>query len=115
MSDKRAATQAPSRRFDFLSKGVRVELEALGLDASGLMSTATGVDSEATMLCLKGIVELSNGSACTSASYTPSHVLAAMGYDNERIQSSIRISWSHMTDDIPWDSMAERITAVQGP
>jgi len=74
----------------------------------------TGVDSEATMLCLKGLVELSNGSACTSASYTPSHVLAAMGYSDDRIQFAIRISWSHLTDEIPWAEMAKRIAAVQG-
>ena len=37
MSDQRAATQAPSKRFEFLSKGASAELEALGLDGSGLM------------------------------------------------------------------------------
>jgi len=72
-----------------------------------------GVDSEATMLCLKGLVEISNGSACTSASYTPSHVLAAMGYDEERIESAIRISWSHLTDEIPWEEIAKRISMIQ--
>jgi len=75
--------------------------------------SVTGVDSEATMLCLKGLVEISNGSACTSASYTPSHVLAAMGYNEERIESSVRISWSHLTDDIPWNSVAGRISEIQ--
>ena len=72
-----------------------------------------GVDSEATMLCLKGLVEISNGSACTSASYTPSHVLAAMGYSKERIDSAVRISWSHFTGEIPWAEMAERIAVLQ--
>src|SRR5262249_4137536 len=36
-----------------------------------------GVDSEALMLALKDVVAISNGAACTSASYAPSHVLQA--------------------------------------
>ena len=71
------------------------------------------LDSEATMLSLKGIAELSNGSACTSASYTPSHVLKAMGFDDDRIQSAIRLSWCHMTEDVPWKEIAERVAALQ--
>jgi cysteine desulfurase len=73
----------------------------------------TGVDSEATMLALKGLVEISNGSACTSASYTPSHVLQAMGYDDDRIESAVRISWSHLSERIPWGSIADRIASLQ--
>ena len=75
--------------------------------------SVTGVDSEAAILCLKGIAEISNGSACTSANYTASHVLAAMGYDENRIESAIRISWSHLTDPIPWEALATRIAALQ--
>jgi len=36
-----------------------------------------GLDSEAAMLALKGMIAISNGSACTSSNYTPSHVLKA--------------------------------------
>ena len=43
-----------------------------------------GIDSEAAILALRGIAAISNGSACTSASYEPSHVLTAMGLDDER-------------------------------
>lgn len=72
----------------------------------------TGIDSEATMLCLKGIAELSNGSACTSASYEPSHVLRSMGFDEDRINSAIRLSWCHMTEDIPWREIVDRISRL---
>jgi cysteine desulfurase len=37
------------------------------------------VDSEALMLAVRSEIAISNGSACTSASYLPSHVLKAMG------------------------------------
>jgi cysteine desulfurase len=52
-----------------------------------------GVDSEALVLTLQDSVGISTGSACTSASYTPSHVLEAMSVDREQIDGSIRFSW----------------------
>ena len=52
-----------------------------------------GIDSEAAMLALRHIVCISNGSACTSASYQPSHVLNAMDLGEERCRSALRLSW----------------------
>jgi cysteine desulfurase len=54
-------------------------------------------DSEATMLALRDVVSISNGSACTSSIYKPSHVLSAMGLTNARIESATRWSWCHLT------------------
>jgi cysteine desulfurase len=56
------------------------------------------VDSEALMLALKEYYAVSNGSACTSANYKPSHVLTAMGLSEDLIDSAIRISWGPMVD-----------------
>lgn len=52
-----------------------------------------GVNSEALMLATKDYCGISNGSACNSHSYKPSHVLTAMGLDIGRIESAVRISW----------------------
>ena len=52
-----------------------------------------GIDSEALMLSLRDQIAISNGSACTSSSYTPSHVLIAMLSHHDRIERSIRISF----------------------
>lgn len=57
-----------------------------------------GVSSEALMICTKQYCGLSNGSACTSKSYSPSYVLTAMGIPEERIENSVRISWGPATD-----------------
>jgi cysteine desulfurase len=54
-----------------------------------------GVDSEAFMMATRDTIAVSNGSACTSASYKPSHVLEAMGLAEDRISNAIRISWGH--------------------
>ena len=63
------------------------------------------IDSEAAMLACKGGVAISNGSACTSTSYTPSHVLEAMGLSEDRIEGAIRLSWCHMTPDADWQML----------
>jgi cysteine desulfurase len=56
-----------------------------------------GLDSEAVILALRDVMAISNGSACTSASYTPSHVLSAMGLDDDRRRGAIRLSWGPTT------------------
>jgi len=61
-----------------------------------------GLNSEAAMVTLKGVLALSNGSACTSTSYEPSHVLVAMGLDPDRIDSALRLSWCHLTPEVDW-------------
>ena len=72
-----------------------------------------GLDSEAVMLALKGAAAISNGSACTSHSYTPSHVLTAMNLPPGRIQGALRISWSHLTPTTNWEDLRERIAAIR--
>lgn len=61
-----------------------------------------GINSEALMLSSKKYCGISNGSACNSSSYSPSHVLSAMGLDESRIQSAVRISWG-MTSNVEND------------
>lgn len=68
-----------------------------------------GADSEAVMVALKGLVAVSNGSACTSSSYAPSHVLMAMGLDEDEVAGTVRMSWSHATGEVDWDAIAERL------
>lgn len=68
-----------------------------------------GLDSEALIISLKDLIAISNGSACTSSSYTPSHVLKAMGMTDDEANACVRISWCHMTSDVDWESVADRI------
>lgn len=68
-----------------------------------------GVDSEAIMVATKDLVAISNGSACTSSHYAPSHVLTAMGLDDDTVQGTVRLSWSHQTPSVPWAALADRL------
>lgn len=72
-----------------------------------------GLDSEALIVAIKDLVAISNGSACTSSSYTPSHVLKAMGMTDDEANSCIRISWCHMTPEVDWAAVAKRIYSLQ--
>jgi cysteine desulfurase len=68
-----------------------------------------GVDSEAAIVALKDIAAISNGSACTSQTYEPSHVLTAAALPSEQIAGALRLSWSHLTPPLDWHQIADRL------
>ena len=71
------------------------------------------VDAEAFMLTTKDLISISNGSACTSSTYEPSHVIKAMNNNENIIKGAVRISWCHLTDDkIPIDEIKERLQNI---
>ena len=72
-----------------------------------------GINSEAAMIALKETAFISNGSACTSANYSLSHVLLAMGLPEERIENALRISWSHLTPNIDWDLIIQKLSNLK--
>jgi cysteine desulfurase len=72
-----------------------------------------GLDSEALMLALKDLVAISNGSACTSSSYSPSHVLKAMGMSDDEANACVRISWCHLMPEVDWDVIVNRISGLR--
>ena len=81
---------------------------------TGAMNIAIpGLDSEAVMLALKDVVAISNGSACTSQNYTASHVLTAMGLQEEQIKGALRLSWCHLTPDPPWPAVIEALERLK--
>ena len=71
-----------------------------------------GVNSEAAIVALKGVAALSNGSACTSSSYTHSHVLKAMKVDDDVLEGALRFSWSHMTSEVDWELIVKKLSEL---
>lgn len=72
-----------------------------------------GIDSEAAIVALKDLVAVSNGSACTSQSYEPSHVLLAAGLPKDRVEGALRMSWGGMTTSVPAREIAQRLLALR--
>lgn len=99
-------------RLDFLSA-----INGLGCEINGDSERSqshvvnlriSGIDSEALMLVLRDSIAISNGSACSSETYSPSHVLLAMGLSDDEAMQSVRISWGPGIEKIP----AEIIVSV---
>jgi cysteine desulfurase len=73
-----------------------------------------GVDVDALILRLKDMVALATGSACTSASYTPSHVLTAMGLPDDVVTTALRLSWfPGQAQDLDSEALASVIAEYQ--
>ena len=71
------------------------------------------VDAEAFMLTTKDLISISNGSACTSSTYEPSHVIKAMNKNENIVKGAVRISWCHLTDNkIPVEEIKERLQNI---
>lgn len=66
------------------------------------------IESKALIVKLKDVA-ISTGSACTSASAEPSHVILALGFGEERAYSAIRISVGRFNSDDQIDTATDRI------
>lgn len=71
-----------------------------------------GVNSEAALVALRGLAAVSNGSACTSARYAPSHVLTAMGLPSQSVSGALRFSWGPETN-VEYSAVAEALGALR--
>ncbi len=104
---------------DRLEAGLLAAIPGTAVNGAGAPRVANtanvafdGVEAESLLIALdlEGIA-VSTGSACSSGSLEPSHVLRAMGLPHRRVQSSIRFSlgWTTTAEDI------ERTLAVLPP
>jgi cysteine desulfurase len=72
-----------------------------------------GIEAESLLIALdlEGFA-VSTGSACSSGTLEPSHVLRAMGFPPHRTQNSIRISLGAGNTEAEIDAFAEKLPAV---
>jgi cysteine desulfurase len=64
-----------------------------------------GYESEVLIDAWQDLVAVSNGAACTSQSYTCSHVLSAMRLPAWRRDGAIRFSWCATTEQPDWSAL----------
>ncbi|NIP87336.1 MAG: aminotransferase class V-fold PLP-dependent enzyme [Planctomycetales bacterium] len=91
------------RLFDGITSGLNdVQLNGPPLDdptvrlAGNLNLRFAYVDGEALMMSM-GALAVSSGSACTSADPEPSHVLRALGLDDDQVRGSLRFGLGRFT------------------
>jgi cysteine desulfurase len=115
----RSEMEAESKRLtalrDRLHKAVADRLDHLRLNGhpterlpNTLNLSFAYVEGEALMMKMRDVA-VSSGSACTSASLEPSHVLRALGVPEELAHSSIRFSVGRFTTEEEIDYAAEQV------
>lgn len=76
-----------------------------------------GVEGESLMLGLDDAICMSSGSACTSQSLEPSHVLFALGLDPEFAHTAVRLGTSRFTTEAEFrracDLIAKRVAHLR--
>lgn len=122
-------TNSSRHRENFLNmlRDAGIEVHENGAEAERLPHVLNlrvpGCTAEALSLLLEsfGLI-CAAGSACTSASADPSHVLLAMGLPAEQVRESLRLSWNRFTTDEECAAAADifvscvrKLQAVQSP
>ena len=102
---------------DRLEHGILGRIPSTGINAARSPRTPNttniyfdGIEGEALVISLdlKGFA-VSSGSACSSGSVEPSHVLLAMGLTPERARASLRFSLGHSNDEHQVDELIEAV------
>lgn len=110
------------RKIKELSSNVKIFGEDAPRVASTTMFSLPGVSSETQLIALDlAGVCVSNGSACSSGTVRPSHVLKAMGAGEAEINAALRVSlgWNTTEEDVSfflsrWAEMLARVRGRQG-
>ncbi len=102
---------------DRLHHRIEAELEEVALNGhpvqrlpNNLNLSFAYVEGESLMMALDGVA-VSSGSACTSASQEPSHVLRAMGVSDELIHTSLRFGLGRFNTREEVERVSEKVIA----
>jgi cysteine desulfurase len=100
---------------DRLQRGLTDQLDDVTLNghptqrlAGNLNLSFAAIEADSLLAALPDVA-LSSGSACTSATLEPSHVLRAIGLDDEAAHASIRFGLGRFTTEADIDYAIERV------
>jgi cysteine desulfurase len=103
---------------DRLLEGLRANIDGVRVNGSmtarlphNLHVSFEGVEGEALLMAI-GDLAVSTGSACSSGSQAPSHVLQAIGAVGDRASAAVRFGLGRGTTDADIDFAIARVTAV---
>ncbi|MBN4001056.1 IscS subfamily cysteine desulfurase [Nostoc sp. LPT] len=80
--------------------------------AGNLNISVEGVDGAALLLGLQPVMAVSSGSACSSATTAPSHVLTALGHSEKLAYASVRFGIGRFTTEEEIDIVAKHAIAT---
>lgn len=109
---RRHAAQASRMIGEFEAAGGMLNGHRTRRLARNVSACFPGVESRAVINSVSGDLAISAGSACTTQSVEPSHVLVAMGLGEARAHSSIRLGLGRFTTDGEVDRAAGLITGA---
>jgi cysteine desulfurase len=117
--EEMAAEGARLRRLrDRLSQRLHANLDGICVNGStehrlphNLNVSFAAVEGESLLMGINDVA-VSSGSACTSASREPSHVLKALGAGDDLAYSSIRFGLGRWTTEEEVDYVADKVTQV---
>ena len=97
--------------------GIRLNGHPTDRLAGNLNLSFEGVDGEALMMAMRDVA-VSSGSACSAANPEPSHVLLAMGLDEDMARASLRFGLGRFTTaeevDFAVESVASAVARLRG-
>lgn len=105
---------------DYFIKKIKEQFPAVSINGSlkyrlpnNIHITIPGIDNERVLMALDmdGIYAAA-GSACSASNDEPSHVLAAMGYDDDYIRSSLRFSMGRQTSEEDIDHTIQSLVRI---
>ena len=124
--ERREAEAARLRELrDRLHAGIAARVPGIRLNGhpterlpGNLNLSFAGVEGEALMMAMRDVA-VSSGSACTSANPEPSHVLRAMGLDEDLARASLRFGLGRFTTaeeiDFAVDAVAGAVERLRDP
>jgi len=90
-------------------KGVKVNGDMSKRIPGNLNISIPGIDADSLMMAMKDIA-VSTGSACSSESVEPSHVLSAIGLDKKLMRSTIRFGIGRFNTEEEIDFVINKVT-----
>ena len=107
----RAWTQQMYQRLEEEIEKVQLNGHPTQRLPNNLNVSLPGIDAKALVMNLENVA-ISTGSACTSASVEPSHVILALGFGKERAHSAIRISVGRFNDNTQVDLTISKLVKI---